>query len=101
MILKVFPNDIIYQYNLNEKKRNGFIYLEIRRIVYGLPQAWRLENKYLKKNLATSGYYEVPHTPGLWNNIYCTVTFSLAIDDFGIKYVDKEHANQLLWSLKK
>ena len=84
MILKVFPNDIIYQYNLNEKKRNGFIYLEIRRIVYGLPQAWRLKNKYLKKNLATSGYYEVPHTPGLWKNISRPVTFGLIVHNFGI-----------------
>ena len=37
MTLKVFPQNIIDQYNLNEKERNGFIYFEIRRSVYSLP----------------------------------------------------------------
>ena len=28
-----------------------------------------LENKLLKKRLAPLGYYEMPHTPGLWKNV--------------------------------
>ena len=101
ILLKVFPQNIIDQYNLNEKETNGFIYLEIRRSVYGLPQSCRLANDYPNNKLAPEGYYKVTHTPGLQKKISHPVAFSLVIDNFGIKYVGKEHADHLIRSLKK
>ena len=89
ILLKVFPQNIIDQYNLNEKETNGFIYLEIRRSVYGLPQSCRLANDYPNNKLAPEGYYKVTHTPGLQKKISHPVAFSLVIDNFGIKYVGK------------
>ena len=47
----------------------GFVYLEIRKAIYGLPQAGILANKLLWKRLAPHGYYEVAHTPGLWRHV--------------------------------
>ena len=55
--------------------------------MYGLPQAGILANKLLRKRLATFGYIEVPHTPGLWKYIWLPVQFTLVVDDFGVKYV--------------
>jgi hypothetical protein len=37
--------------------------------MYGLPQAGILANKLLKKWLARHGYFEQPHTPGLWKHV--------------------------------
>lgn len=69
MPLSVFPDHIREQYDLERKAKNGQIYLEIRRSIYGLPQAGALANAYLTKKLRPHGYYEVPHTPGLWKHI--------------------------------
>jgi hypothetical protein len=75
--------------------------MEIRRAMYGLPQAGKLANKLLKELLAKHGYYEVVHTPGLWKHISRPISFTLVVDDFGIKYVGKEHADHLLNALKE
>ena len=101
MPLDVFPPWTIEQYGLNEKAKNGFVYLEIRRSVYGLPQSGALANKLLRERLAPHGYFECRHTPGLWKHVTRPVQFSLVVDDFGVKYVGKEHANHLVSTLKK
>ena len=75
------------------------VYLEIRKAIYGLPQAGILANKLLRKRLAPHGYYEVAHTPGLWCHVHCPIEFFLVVDDFGVKYVDRKHANHLLQTL--
>ena len=40
-------------------------------------------------------------TPGLWKHKRRPIQFSLIVDDFGVKYVGKEHADYLLSSLRK
>ena len=101
MPLSIFPAHIVEQYDLNNKAKNGQVYLECRRAIYGLPQAGRLANDYLKEKLAPAGYYEVPHTPGLWKHISRPIEFTLVVDDFGVKYVGIEHVNHLIAALKK
>jgi hypothetical protein len=44
---------------------NGFIYLEMRQAVWGLPQAGILANKLLQKRLLPHRFYECKNTPGL------------------------------------
>jgi hypothetical protein len=41
----LFPRWIIDQYGLEEHLHNGYIFLELRRAVWGLPQAGILANK--------------------------------------------------------
>ncbi len=89
------------QYKLHDKIYKGFIYMEIRRGCYGLPQSGILANKLLKKRMAQHGYFEVPHTPGLWKHIRRPVQFTLVVDDFGIKYVGDEHFEHLINALKE
>ena len=90
MPLKIIPEHIIEQYNLCEKAKNGYVYMEIRRAMYRLPQAGILANRLLKQCLAKHGYYKDSHTPGLWKHISCPISFTLVVNDFGIKYVGKE-----------
>ena len=69
-----------------EHVHNGFIYVEIRKAIYSLPQAGILANKLLKKRLHPEGYYEVAHTSGLWKHVTRPICFTLVVDDFGVKY---------------
>ena len=96
MPLKLFPDHIIEQYNLKALAKNGFVYVEIRKAIYGLPQAGKLANKQLTEFLEPHGYYEVEHTPGLWGHKTRPIQFTLVVDDFGVKYIGKEHADHLL-----
>ena len=60
-----------------------------------------LANKLLKQRLVKHGYYEVIHTPGLWKHTTHPVSFTLVVDDFGIKYTSLDDANHLIDTLKK
>jgi hypothetical protein len=62
--LALFPEWTKKQYNLDTYARDGFVFLEIRRAVWGLPQAGILANKLLRKRLVPHGYYECVNTPG-------------------------------------
>jgi hypothetical protein len=69
--------------------------------MYGLPQAGIITIQLLKKRLANYGYFELPHTPGLWRHATKPVQFCLVVDDFGIKYVGRENLKHLLNALKE
>ena len=75
--------------------------VEIHKGIYSLPQAGFLANNFLKKQLAKFGYFKAKDTPGLWRHIYHPLQFTLVVDDFGIKYVEKEHTLHLIRALKK
>ena len=72
----------------------------MRRAVWGLPHAGILANKRLRRKLAPFGYYECVNTLWLWYHISCPISFTLVVNDFGIKYVGKEHADHLIASIK-
>ena len=58
------------------------------------------QTKALKENLAPHGYFEVTHPPGLWQHITCPISFSLVVNYFGVKYIDKADADHLIAELK-
>ena len=43
----------------------------------------------------------MPHSTGLWLNLTLKITFSLCVDDFGVKYFSKIDANHLINALQK
>jgi hypothetical protein len=100
MPIKLIPQEIIDQYDLMPKVKNGHVYMEIRKGMYGLPQSGILSNKLLKERLSEHGYYELPHTPGLFTHKTRPVWFTLVVDDFGIKYIGKQHAEHLISVLR-
>ena len=101
MPLSILPDDIISHYNLRNKAQNGFVYIEIRKGMYGLPQAGILANKLLKERLALDGYTEQQHTPGLFRHNTRPVWFNLTVDDFGIKYIGENNLDHLFHTLRK
>ncbi len=96
MPLAVFPVWIKKQYNLDKHVHIGYVYLCMERAVWGLPQAGILANKLLQKRLVPHRYYKCINTPGLWKHEWHPISFTLVVDDFGLKYVGKEHANHLV-----
>ena len=98
--VSLIPEKFKTLYKLHDKIKNGYIYMEIRRGMYGLPQAGIIANKMLRDHLAKYGYYEVAHTPGLFKHFYRPISFSLIVDDFGVKYTRLEDAMHLINSLK-
>jgi hypothetical protein len=93
------PKKIFDQYNLGPLVHNGAVYVEIRKGMYGLPQAGKIANDKLVKILAANGYHQSPHTPGLFKHESRPICFCLVVDDFGIKYEGKEHADHLIHTL--
>jgi len=69
--------------------------------MYGLPQAGLLAQKLLEKRLGLHRYTQSKYTPGFWSHETRPISFSLVVDDFGVKYVGKEHADHLIAVLKE
>jgi hypothetical protein len=99
--LVFFPEWVKIQYVLDKYASNGFVYLEMRQAVWGLPQADILANKLLRCRLCPHVYYKCNNTPGLWKHQTRPIAFTLVADDFGVKYVGKEHADHLIQCIKE
>ena len=99
--LSKIPQEFISEYNLNSLVHKGWIYFEIYHWCYGLPQYGMLANKQLRLRLEKEGYYEAMTTPGLWRHKRRPIQFVLVVDDFGVEYVGKQHADHLATILKK
>ena len=101
MPIKLIPDEIIQEYDLLSIVTDGWVYIKIARGMYGLPQAGKLANDLLKERLAIWGYYPAQFTPGLWRHVWRPVTFTLVVDDFGVKFVDEANAEHLKMVLEK
>ena len=96
MKLDDFPEDVIAHYNLKELVTpDGYVYVAVKRGMYGLPQAGILAQELLEKRLNAHGYHQSKFTPGLWTHDWRPICFTLVVDNFGVKYVGKEHAEHL------
>jgi hypothetical protein len=99
--LTSLPQETIEKYDLNEFTPDGKVYIEIQKGMYGLPQAGILANELLHRNLTQDGYRPTTHTHGLWTHDTRPISCSFIVDDFGVKYVGREHAEPLMTCIKK
>jgi hypothetical protein len=98
--LWAIPECIMKQYKLADLAHNGYVLVEIRKGMYGLPQAGKIAYDRLVKHLSIFGYGPTRHTDGLWRHTNRPVLFSLIVDDFGVKTVGREHAEHLLAAIR-
>ncbi len=89
--LYFFPSLIVEQYDLKNHTKDRWVHLEMSNAILGLPQAGILVNKHLRPKLAPFGYFECVNAP---------ITFTLVVDNFGVKYVHKSDVNHLIASIK-
>ena len=101
MKLTDFQQEIIYEYKLKDiVNDNGWVYMEIRKALYGLCQSGALAAKKLAADLKPYRYYMVPKTNSLWRHKSCPISFTLVVNDFGVSYVNKADAKHLKVALK-
>ena len=89
------PPEIVQQYELDKIQHEGWVYIEIRKGMPGLKQAGKIANIRLTNHLERYGYKPCPFTPSLWKHKERPISFTLVVDDFGVKYVGKEHFQHL------
>jgi hypothetical protein len=99
---KYVPHKILEEYAITASHfdSKGYVYLEIRKGMYGLKEASILAYDQLKDHLAPYGYAPVRLTPGLWKHNTRRTTFTLAVDDFGIKYFSNADADHLFSAIE-
>ncbi len=102
MKLELFPEDIIAEYDLRTKvDASGNVHCEVRRGTYGLPQAGIITRELLEERLLKAGYQQSKITPGYWKHDWRPISFTLVMDDFGVKYIGKEHVHHLTQTPKQ
>ena len=95
------PEDFINEYNLLPMFHNGWIYFEMVRECYGLPQSSMLVNNLLRTRLNKNGYFEAATTPGLWKHQWRPIQLCLIVDNLVIEYVGERHIHHLRNVLKQ
>jgi hypothetical protein len=95
MLISRFPEEIIQKHNLNALAVDGWVYIEIRKGMYGMKQEGLLANQLLQTCLAPFGYYPARHTPGIWLHKTRPISFTLVVDNFTVKYAGRHHAEHL------
>ena len=91
------PEDIMRKYELHKKvPSDGYVYIRIKKGIYGLKQAAILAYEQIKATLDPHGYTLVIRTVGLWKHNTCPTKFCLYVDYFGIIYLSKPDAQHLI-----
>ena len=91
--LKHIPLAAQIKHNVTHYAKQGSVMMEINKGIYGLPQAGKLAQDQLLAHLALHGYNMAPNT--------LPIAFTLVVDDFGIKYHNKDSAQHLIDTLEK
>ena len=83
--LSRIPDDIMDQYHLVPLIVNGHVVIKNHKRMYGLPQAGILAHNQLTMHLLSYEYSKWSNYPGVFKHISCDISFTLVVDDFGVK----------------
>ena len=79
------PKSVVQHYNIeNNSTRDGYLYVEIKRGMYGILQAGFIVQQLLDKKLNKKGYHQIEITTRFWTHNWRPLLFSLCFDDFGV-----------------
>ncbi len=102
MKLELFPQNIINEYRLCDKvDADGNVFCKVQRGMYSLPQAGIIAQNLLTKRLHKAGYQQSKITPGYWHHDWRPISFTLVVNNFGVKYINKEDVEHLASILKQ
>ena len=100
--IKDIQQEVIEEYDVMQYvEEDGYGYCKITGAMYGLQQSGRIAHLDLVKHLEPHGYYPSKQTPGLWFHKTKPIVFTLVVDNFGIKYMKKEHIDHLLKAVEE
>jgi hypothetical protein len=95
----ISPN-IIKHYNLDTFANGDFVYAKIKKAWYGLKQSGNIAHDDLVQHLAKYGNSKAKRTHGLFLRITRDLSFTLVVDDFGIKYTNKDGIGHLIAAVR-
>ena len=100
--LRQIPKSIQTKYELHKfVDLRGYVYAKIKGAWYGLKESGQIANEDLVDHLAAHGYHESKFTVGLFKDELRDISFTLVVDDFGIKWTNKDDLDHLIQSLEK
>ena len=95
------PESVVHQYNIEVKAtKDGYVHVEIKLGMYGLSQSGLIAHQLLEKLPNKKVYKQSDITPGFWTYDWRPICFLLCVNDFGVKYVGKQHAEHLMTVLR-
>ena len=80
---------------------DGYVYVEITGAMYGLSASGYIANQDLQKHLAKYNYFPTKQNPGLWKHLIQPISFTLVVDNFGVKYSNKDDMDHLFAAIKE
>ena len=92
----LIPPRIIKHYQLDLLVNDGYVYARINKAWYGLKQGGKIAHDDLVEHLQKHGYVRAGYTDGLFKHTTRDISFTLVVDDFGIKYVKQEDVDHLV-----
>jgi hypothetical protein len=96
------PDNVIKHYQLMDLTTpDRYIYCKIQKGIYSLPQAGTIAQQLLEKQLQQHGYRQSATTPDLWKHNTQPISFTLVVNNFGVKYMGKENAQHLLDTMQQ
>ena len=87
--LKTIPDAFFIQYNLGQYTYRGYVCAEIRKVMYGLPQARIILHYQLVEVLEPFGYAPISVRSGMCHHKVLLIIFTSVVDNFRIKYTGK------------
>ena len=82
ILMRWFTQDIIYQYKIIDLgDKDGFVYVDIRLVMYGLKQAARIAFDRLVKLLKPNGYYPLQSNRVIWCHKTLPKQSALCVDN--------------------
>jgi hypothetical protein len=102
--VKDIPDETIEREGLrqfiNSSSNGDYILFQVDGSMYGHPVSGRIANRDLVQHLKEHGYNQDPNVPCLFEHATNKTTFTLIVDDFGVKYTGIENFNHLVSILK-
>jgi hypothetical protein len=96
----MIPPNIIKHYKLDTFVNGDFVYAKIKKAWYGLKQSGKIAHDDLVQHLAKYGYLKAKRTDGLFLHKTRDLSFTLVVDDFGIKYTNKDDVDHLIAAVR-
>ena len=69
--------------------------------MYGLPRAVIIVQILLKERLTKHSYHQGEKNPRFWRHVTRPISFTLIVDNVGVKLVGKEHVDRLIAILEE
>ena len=91
--------EVMNQYDFTVKA-DGYVYFEIRKGMYGLKEFGIIALTQLVQKITPFGYEPMKFTPGLCRHTNRKTTFTLCVDNFGVKYFSKNYDLHLVNAVK-